>query len=296
MQLVAAGHGLGEQMLVVQVLQATAGDVQGGAVERGGRVGVEVGSWMQAEPAEQPLQVFGEVVVGKAERGRYRQVLGAHHGEPVPRAGQVGGQVSGGPGGMVAQLAGEHPDGQRQVPAQPGDLTHRGIGGADPGPGSQPGQQRRRLRGRQRVQADHGGVVQRGQPPPAGDQHQAARGPRQQRPHLLMPGRIIQYQQDLCARHLITPACRPGFEPGRDLSRGHPRGQQQAGQRVGRVDRPLPRGVGVQRQEELAVREGPGQPVRGVHREGGLADPGHPVDRVDAHYPAASRHGGQRPH
>ena len=53
-------------------------------------------------------------------------------------------------------------------------------------------------------------------------------------------------------------------------------------------DRPLPRGVGVQRQEELPVREGSGQPVRGVHREGGLADPGHPADRVNAHDPPPS--------
>jgi len=54
--------------------------------------------------------------------------------------------------------------------------------------------------------------------------------------------------------------------------------------------------VSVQWQKELPVREGPGQPVRGVHREGGLPDPGHPVDRADAHHPAARRHGVQRPH
>jgi hypothetical protein len=36
--------------------------------------------------------------------------------------------------------------------------------------------------------------------------------------------------------------------------------------------------------------------VRGVHRAGGLADPGHPVDRADAHHPAVRRYGGQRPH
>ena len=90
------------------------------------------------------------------------------------------------PGGVMAQLAGEHPDRQRQVPAEPGDLIHRRIPGADAGPGGQPGQQHRRLAGRQRVQGDHGGVFQRGQPTAAGDQHQAARGARQQRPHLLV--------------------------------------------------------------------------------------------------------------
>jgi hypothetical protein len=46
--------------------------------------------------------------------------------------------------------------------------------------------------------------------------------------------------------------------------------------------------VGVQRQEELPIREARRQPVRGVHREGSLADPGHPVDHVNPHH-AASR-------
>jgi hypothetical protein len=33
--------------------------------------------------------------------------------------------------------------------------------------------------------------------------------------------------------------------------------------------------------------------VRGVHRESGLADPGHPADRVNAQYRAARGHRGQ---
>ena len=102
-----------------------------------------------------------------------------------------------------------------------------------------------------------------------------------------MPGRIIQHQQDLPARHVRTPAGGAGFQAGRDLRRGQPGGQQQAGQPIGWVHRPLPGRVSVQRHEELPVREPFGQPVRGVHRETGLADPGHPVDRVNAHHPAA---------
>ena len=39
----------------------------------------------------------------------------------------------------------------------------------------------------------------------------------------------------------------------------------------------------------------PAEPVRGVHREGGLADPGHPADRVHRHHPAAIRRGRRRP-
>jgi len=88
-----------------------------------------------------------------------------------------------------------------------------------------------------------------------------------------------------------TPAGAPGFQAGRDLRGGQTRGQQQAGQPVGWVHRPLPGRVSVQRQEELPVRKPFGQPVRGVYRKAGLADPGHPVDGVNAHHPAAG--GGQ---
>jgi hypothetical protein len=48
----------------------------------------------------------------------------------------------------------------------------------------------------------------------------------------------------------------------------------------------LPQGVGVQGQEELPVGEALGQPVGGVHRQRGLADSGHSVDRVDAEHDA----------
>jgi len=107
-----------------------------------------------------------------------------------------------------------------------------------------------------------------------------------------VPGCVVEQQQDLPARDVIAPAGRPGLQAGRDLLGGDPGGQQQAGQPVRRIHRPLPGGVGVQRQEELPVREAPGQPVGGVHGQGGLADPGHSVDRVNAQH-HATRRGGQ---
>ena len=135
-----------------------------------------------------------------------------------------------------------------------------------------------------------------GQPAAAGDEHQAARGAGQQRLDLLLAGGVVEQQKDLLARHVAAPLPGPRVQPGRDLPRGQPGGQQQAGQRIGGVDRPPPGGVGVQREEELPVREGPGQPVRRMHREGGLADPGHPVDRVDLYHPATGSRRGQHSH
>jgi hypothetical protein len=66
-QLVAAGRGFGEQVLVIQALQAAAGGAEGGAVERRGGVGVDVRAGVQAEQAEQPLLIIRQVLVGQAE-------------------------------------------------------------------------------------------------------------------------------------------------------------------------------------------------------------------------------------
>jgi hypothetical protein len=217
--------------------------------------------------------------------------LAAARSEARPAGVQAGWWASCRPASPIA--SGRHPAQRRQ-------LAHPGIGGGHVGAAGQPGQQPGRLTRRQDVQADHGGVLQRGQPPPAGDQHQAARAARQQRPDLLVPGRIIQHQQDLLPRDAVAPPRRPRIGSRRDLGRGRPGGQQQARQGIGRSDRLLSRGMGVQRQEELPVREPAREPVRRVHREGGLADPGHPVDGVDLHHhhhPAVGRPGaGQCPH
>ena len=282
---------LGNQVLVVQGLQAAAGGTHVRAVQGGGGVAVDVGAGVQPEPPEQPLLVPGEVGIGQVERGGHRQVLGGHQLQPVHGRGQLDGPPGRGPGRVMVQLAGHHPDRQRQVPAQPGELGHRRIVRAQPGPARQADQQRRGLAGRQGVETDRRGVLQRGQVAAAGDQHQAAAGAGQQRADLLAAGRIIEHQQQLLTGQPVPPQRHPCFQAGRDLRGGNPGGQQQAGQRVGRVDRLLPGRVPVQREEDLPAGEPVREPVRGVHRERGLADPGHPADRVDAHHTARTRRG-----
>ena len=278
-------------MVVIQLIELAAGGRHAGAVQRGRRVRVDVRPRDQPEPPEQPLLRPGELLVGQVERGRHRQVLGAHHGQPVARRGQPGRLFRAGPGRVMPQLPGQHPDGQRQVPAEPGYLPGRAGRVGQLRAARQLGQQRRRLVRGQRVQADHRRVVQRGQPAAAGDQDQAAGRAGEQRLNLLVPGGVIEHQQDFPARDVVPPAACPGLQARRHLLGRDPGGEQQAGQRVGRVHRALPGRVPVQRQEELPVREPAGQLVRGVHRERGLADAGHPVDRVDAHDPAVGRAG-----
>ncbi len=66
----------------------------------------------------------------------------------------------------------------------------------------------------------------------------------------------------------------------------HPEQGQQPAQGVQGADGLGLRVVAVQVDEELPVREVGGQPVRGMDRESGLADSGHPADRVNAHHTA----------
>ena len=78
-----------------------------------------------------------------------------------------------------------------------------------------------------------------------------------------------------------------------DLLCGDAGGEKQAGEGVGRFDGLLASCVGMQLEEDLAVREAGCQGMSRVDRERALADSGHSVDRVDAHHAAralCSRH------
>ena len=82
---------------------------------------------------------------------------------------------------------------------------------------------------------------------------------------------------------MVAPASGARLQSRRDRLGADPGRQQQAGQRIGRIHWPLARRVRMQWQEDLPVRELPGELMRRVHYQGGFADPGHPPDRVDPH-------------
>jgi len=100
-QQVAAGRRLGDQVMVVELVELAAGALQAGVVEGGHGVRVDVRAQGQAEPAEQPLLSLAEVGVGQIERGRDRQVLCAHDGQPVASRREAGGEFRAGPGRMM---------------------------------------------------------------------------------------------------------------------------------------------------------------------------------------------------
>ena len=75
----------------------------------------------------------------------------------------------------MVQLTSHYPDGQRQVPAQMGDLVYGSVAGPQIRSCGQPDQQLSRLGRREGVQAYRVRIFQRGQMPAAGDHDQGAR-------------------------------------------------------------------------------------------------------------------------
>ena len=191
----------------------------------------------------------------------------------------------------MAQSRCHQPDRQRQVAAQPGYLGNRGLCGLKAGAAGQADEQVGGLAGRQCAKADRRRLLQRGQPPAAGDQHQAARRPGQQRADLIAAHGVIQHHQHLLAGQVTAPGRRPCLQTRRDLLRRDPGRQQQGSKRLSRIDRLLPRRVPMQAEKDLPAGEAVSEPVGGVHGERGLADPGHPVHRMDADHPTRRRLG-----
>ena len=153
-------------------------------------------------------------------------------------------------------------------------------------PAGQPDQQAGRLRGRQGVQADHPRVLQRGQVPPAGDQHQA---PRRYRAAAGAPARCRRRHRAPAATACrpAGPATAPSAPPARPESarRGARVSSRLASASAGSTGR-CPGVCPCSGRKTCPSGNRPRQPVRGVHRERGLADPGHPADGVDVDHPA----------
>ena len=92
-QAVSAAGRLADQVLVMQLAQASPGSWQVGVVQDRGGVDVDLGAGMQAQAAEQALLAGGQVLVGQVECGRYRDVFGLNGRKPVTGRGQLIGQI-----------------------------------------------------------------------------------------------------------------------------------------------------------------------------------------------------------
>jgi hypothetical protein len=255
--------------------------------EAGRRRYRQVGAGMQAEQPEQPRG-------GRAE-GPVRP--GEH------RAG-VGGRVAGGQPVQtrpVAQLAGHrrqrerrmgrgagrrHRQGQRQPRAPRDDFVGRRLLGRHPVGADPLRQQRAGLPHRQRVQRQRVGGLGRdeaGELVAAGHHHQAGRAAGQQRADLVGVAGVVQQYQHPPAGEQAPVQANLCVHIGRDQVPRHVQRVQETADRLGPGHRPAGRVEAAQVDVELAVGEPVGDPVRPVHRQGGLADAGRTGDRGDDH-------------
>ena len=226
----------------------------GGAGQRGGRVGVEVGAGMQAEQPERPGGVGVQVPVGPGEHRPHRGArvpAGLQQVQPLLLVGQLAGQVGQRHGRAGGGQLGGHPQRQRQPAALGGQLRGRVRFGVHPCADQRP-QQADRVRRRQQVQVQAGGAVpghQPGQRIAAGHHHRAGRAAGQQRPDLLRRSGVVQHDQHPPAGQqaavpggalvLSRPGCpgrarpgRAGTRPARRRRASAGRGHSRAGSRT----------------------------------------------------------------
>ena len=284
---VPAGCRLGEQMRRDQCVHCGHDIVHGTAGESGCRRRRDVGARHQAQPPEQEPRPGGKCRVRQVERRPYGRVVVARHREcrqPVvgPQRVHVVGDP---PVRVLAEVRGGDAQCQRQMGAQPREFGG-GVGfGRHPVRPDHAGEQGARLAGREHVERARMGALagdEAAEPVPAGHQHEAAAGAGQQWAYLVGAGRVVEQYQH-------PPVGQQGAVQGGglvDVGRYPFGGNIERGQEPGEgVDRPhrRPRRVPAQVHVQLSVGEPVAHPVRPVHGERGLADPGCTGDGGDDH-------------
>jgi hypothetical protein len=90
---VAARNAFHDQVVAEHPVQQAPGGGQAGAVERGGSIGIDVGTGVQPKSAEQLPLVMSEVGIGQVERGGDRLGLGRQRRQPPGERFQLLGEV-----------------------------------------------------------------------------------------------------------------------------------------------------------------------------------------------------------
>jgi hypothetical protein len=284
----AASGATGHQVRLAQLAQQRPGLGRRHTGQAGGGVRRDVRAGVQAEQPEQPRRGGAQRPVRASEDGPDVRggVVAAERVQAVPAGPQFADEVGQRQPGPGVDVGGR--DGQRErQPGAQGDEFVEGLGlGREPLLAQAPGQQPARLLQRQQVQRQGSGAVdghQAGELVAAGDHREAAGGTGQQRAHLVGVPRVVQdHEYPLAGQQAAVQvdlrAEVGGDAPGRGVQR-----VEEAPHHLGRGGRVV---VGVEAAQvgvELPVREVPAHPVRPVHGQGGLADPGGTGDGRDHH-------------
>ncbi len=195
-------------------------------------------------------------------------------------------QVVGDRASAVDDVVGRRdPQGERPVPAQPGQLCHGFALTEHAVVTQQPSQQQLGFYRRQDVDMRRYRTVPRHQPGqlvPAGDQNETSGCARQQGSDLVGVGRVVQQHQ-----HPLTgqdAAVRRGglLQVDRDVLRRNPQRRQEPRHGVDRAQR-RPERIAAQVDVQLTAREPVAHAVRPVHRQRRLAHPAGTRDGGDHH-------------
>jgi hypothetical protein len=287
---------LGEQVGVDQLAQHRAQRLRGRAVQAGEGGDADVGAGRLAQTAQYPVgrarQRAGRAVHDRAEaQGQLAGVEGVQPGPPVVQF--VGERrEAAGPG---AGRPDHHPrrhdaQGQRQARTVRQEGVQGGRLRGEPARAQPGAQQRPRLQVAHHVQP-HGvravGGHQPGEPPPAGDQHGAARRPGQQRRDLGGVAGVVEHDEHPAVRDEAAVQRRLAVGVGRQRTLRHAQARQERADRRDRVDRVAGRVEAAQVDVELTVRVAVLVLVGPAQRQPGLAHAARTVDGRD-------RHGGAR--
>jgi hypothetical protein len=279
-QLVPSGSGQAEQAALLQQVQRLRRllGVHACQLSRDRRGQRRPGE--QAEPAEHGLGQRRQLQVGQREARPDGEVADLKAGQPGFQGEQPVPQLPGRRGRAGGELRAGDAQCQRQPAADPDQLA--GTGFAPVGTGRRrAGQQPGRVLLGERVKRDEppGAQRQPGEPVPAGDQHQAGRPGRDQRPDLVLVHRVVQQQQ-------AATVGQPGPVAGGELVGVRRQVRAEQPESPGEPSDDLPGGhrafvraaeVG----EQLAVRILGTEQVRGVYGERGLAHARQPGNRPD---------------
>ncbi|WP_413798878.1 hypothetical protein [Streptomyces iranensis] len=114
---VAVGGGFFDEVVDVEGFQVASCLGQGDVGEGGGGVGVDVGAGVEAEVAEEVLEVGWEVLVGEVEGGGDGAVAGFQFAQAVLCGGEFVGEGGEVPGGAMGQASCEQGDREGEVAA-----------------------------------------------------------------------------------------------------------------------------------------------------------------------------------
>jgi hypothetical protein len=194
---VAAGRVVLDEVRAGEPVEQLAGPPRVRAGERGDGIGADVHAGHQAQQAEHPPRRVRQCGVREVESPSYCGLLVTLHrergqqvaltqlqdvvGDPAPR--------------VVRQVGRRDAQREREVDAQLGELAGRFVFGVDALVAQHPGEQVQRVVRAEHVERELAGAVhgdQSAHPVAAGHHDHAAGAGRQQRPHLVRAGDVVQ--------------------------------------------------------------------------------------------------------